>query len=138
MRTPEQGDVWAYDYLWSREALDGETEGRKTRPTAMVATAVGRDGRTFLYILPITTQRPAEDRLALEVPEIERKRSGLDADRRLWVMLDEYNFDIAEASYYLSPTAKIGSFSARFHHRALSLFIKAIRDRRTVKVPRTD
>ena len=54
MTRPEQGDVWSYNYLWRWQHERGETEGRKTRPTAFVATVTAADGRTDLFILAIT------------------------------------------------------------------------------------
>jgi len=75
---PRQGDVWTYEYLWRHEHEAGAEHGRKPRPTALVAIAVGKDGRTNLFFLPITSTEPGADRLAMEVPEIEckRERSG--------------------------------------------------------------
>ncbi len=48
MTSPKKGDVWNYNYLWRRENEAGAEEGRKPRPTALVAIAVGKDGRTNL------------------------------------------------------------------------------------------
>lgn len=138
MSAPKRGDVWSYDYLWRREHEAGAEDGRKPRPTAMVATAVGKDGRTNLFILPITSKEPGADRLAMEVPQIERARAGLDATMRLWVILDEYNHDILEGSFYLDPNGKRGELSPAFHKRALNAFLEASRAGRIKKVPRAD
>ncbi|PKQ10899.1 MAG: hypothetical protein CVT70_17200 [Alphaproteobacteria bacterium HGW-Alphaproteobacteria-1] len=138
MTTPKQGDVWLYDYLWQREHDAGEEHGRKPRPTALVATVTNQDGTTNLFILPITSKMPGIDRLALEVPEIECKRAGLDADKRLWIILDEYNHDILETSFYLDPNGRLGAFSAMFNKKALRIFTEAARKRQARRVPRTD
>jgi len=138
MTAPTQGDVWSYDYLWRWEHDAGAEHGRKARPTALVATVVGEDGRTNLFLLPITSKAPGKDRLALEVPQIERRRAGLDSDLRLWVILDEYNHDILETSFYLDPNGRLGAFSPAFNTKALRTFTDAARTRRARRVPRTD
>jgi hypothetical protein len=74
MTTPKRGDVWSYEYLWRWEHETGAEPGRKPRSTALVTTVVGHDARTNLFILPITSKEPGKDRLALEVPQIERVR----------------------------------------------------------------
>ena len=73
----------------------------------------------------------------MEVPQIERRRAGLD-DMPLWIMLDEYNFDVLESSFYFNPAARIGSFSATFHKLALAAFLKVVRAKGTRQVPRVD
>lgn len=96
MPLPTSGDVWHCDYLWRWQAEAGETEGRKTRPVSFIAVMPDRDGKkTNLFILPITSSPPPTDRLALEVPQIERRRAGLD-DIPLWIIFDEYNDDLLE------------------------------------------
>lgn len=137
MPRPSPGDVWRYDYLWSRQHGFGETEGRKARPVAMVAMLTGRDGRTALFILPITSAPPQPDRLGIEIPQMERRRASLD-DMPLWVMIDEYNHDVLEMSYYLDPAARIGSFSTAFHKKVLTAFVTAARERKSRRVPRRD
>ncbi|SCM75237.1 conserved hypothetical protein [uncultured Pleomorphomonas sp.] len=138
MTAPESGDVWSFDYLWRWQHERGETEGRKPRPTALVACVKGANGRTNLFILPITKTRPSDDRLAVEIPQIERVRAGLAADLRLWVMIDEYNHDFLETSFYLDPKGRIGRFSSAFHKAVLAAFVQAGREKRLRKVPRYD
>ncbi len=137
MTEPAAGDLWRYDYLWRWQHEVGETEGRKSRPVAFVAVVAGRDGMTNLFILPITSMPPAPDRLAMEVPPIERRRAGLD-DMPLWIMLDEYNHDLLEQSFYFDPSARIGAFSTAFQQKALRAFVQAGKKRRAKRVPRID
>lgn len=68
---------------------------------------------------------------------MERRRAGLD-DVPLWVMLDEYNHDVMETSYYFDPKARVGKFSAAFQQKTLRAFIKATKERRSMRVPRTE
>lgn len=136
MAEPLQGEVWRYDYLWRWQHDGGETEGRKARPTAMVAVVKTPDG-TSLFILPITSLPPAAGRLSVEITQIERRRAGLD-DIPLWIMIDEYNLDRLESSFYFDPKARIGRFSSTFHRQVLKAFTRAARSRLVKRVPRTE
>ena len=135
MSRPVSGDVWRYPYLWRWQHDTGETEGRKQRPSAFIAVLPDGAGRTNLFILAITSM-PPKDRLALEVPQIEKRRAGLD-DLPLWIMLDEYNHDLLEGSYYFDPNERIGAFSNAFHQEVLRTFLRAARAKQSHSVPRT-
>ncbi|MGB7243315.1 MAG: hypothetical protein WBC93_14655 [Sulfitobacter sp.] len=124
MKRPEKGDVWHYDYLWHREHESGQENARKSRPTALVTTFVDKSGRTNLFWLPITSKRPQEDRVAIEIPQIERRRAGLASDLPLWVMADEYNHEFLETSFYIDPNGYCGAFSMPFIHRVLDVLIE--------------
>lgn len=51
----------------------------------------------------------------LEIPETERKRAGLFRYPRAWIVVDEYNSDIAEHSWFFEPAVKpLGIFSEQF------------------------
>lgn len=132
---PVAADVWRYPYLWHRQHADGETEGRKARPVAFVAALPGKAGGTNLFILAITSMQPGRDRLAVGVPEIERRRAGLDPIP-LWVIVDEYNHDILETSAYFEPGARIGAFSPTFHKKVMAAFIAAVRKGQSKSIPR--
>jgi hypothetical protein len=110
------GMVITYPYLWFREGERGETEGRKSRPTA-VAFKIGK----ALALMPITTNEPHHQDLAVEVPEIEKRRAGLDISIRQWIIFDELNIDDPTQSYYLEDGSIIGHFSKPFFHRVLNL-----------------
>ena len=58
MKRPQKGDVWQYEYLWYREHEAGKENTRKSRPTALVTTFVGKDGHTNLFWIPITSKEP--------------------------------------------------------------------------------
>lgn len=134
---PVAADVWRYPYLWHRQHGSGETEGRKTRPIAFVAVLPGKTGGTNLFILAITASQPGGERIAISVPEIERRRAGLDPIP-LWIIVDEYNHDILESSAYFEPGAHIGAFSQSFHQKVLSAFMAAIRTSQSKAIPRAD
>src|SRR5689334_3180926 len=89
------GEVFSYPYLWAWQQQRGETEGRKPRPVCVViAIRSASDGNSHLALLAITTQPPQTGRIALEIPDIERKRAGLSDLKQCWIMVDEYSYDI--------------------------------------------
>lgn len=119
--------VIRYPYLWARQARAGETEGRKDRPVTVGVRLRRMDG-DFVLFFPITTKEPEKSRFAAEIPDIEKRRAGLDADRRLWVILDEFNTDIVGRSFYLEPEPPIGRFSKAFFLPLLREFIARRKD----------
>lgn len=135
---PVAGDIWRYPYLWAWQAERGETEGRKPRPVTLVAVIPVRTGETRLYLLPITGTEPV-DVEAIEIPQTEIRRAGLDGFKRLWIIVDEYNRDILEASFYFDPAGKIGSFSRAFRARVAQRFLQLYQaGARTQGVKRTE
>lgn len=107
------GSVIRYPYLWARQHKAGEIEGRKMRPSA-VGFRISRPNGGLLLLFPITTSPPLDGTWAVEVPEMEKHRAGLDTDARQWIMLDEVNIDSIGGSYYLEPEPPIGEFSKAF------------------------
>jgi hypothetical protein len=118
----KSGDVITYPYLWRREAIKGETEGRKNRPVVVVLRLPMKD-KIYLYLLPITSKHPLTEQEAVEIPALELKRIGLSTIDRSWVILNEFNRDIIGDSYYLEPHKKpLGRFSSKFE----AVIIKAV------------
>jgi hypothetical protein len=118
------GAVIRFPYLWAREAGQGETEGRKFRPAAVGVRIPKPKGEDLLFLFPITSQEPARERFAAEIPETEKRRAGLDGNLRLWIVLDEYNQDVIGHSYYLEPEPPLGYFSKAFFLPLLQEFIR--------------
>jgi hypothetical protein len=117
------GSVIRYPYLWVRQAEAGETEGRKARPVAVGVRIARPNGEDALILFAITSQVPDATRLAVEIPETERRRAGLDVGTRLWIILDEYNQDIIGQSFYLEPEPPLGRFSKAFFLPVLKTFV---------------
>lgn len=111
---PSAGQVFDYHYLWKWQADRGETEGRKKRPSCVVIVVANGAGQHVMFIAPITSKAPDKGRIALEIPETEARRANLDTHISLWVILDELNADILEASYTLEDRSARGSFSPAF------------------------
>jgi hypothetical protein len=133
---PAVGDVWRYPFLWSREAASGETEGRKLRPVALALITRTAAGEAEVLMVPITSQPPAADRFAIEVPDIEKRRAGLDRHLRLWVVTDEANTDLPGRSFYFEPDGRVGAFSLQFTKAVQARMIEALRARRLQSVNR--
>ncbi|MGD0641786.1 MAG: hypothetical protein ABSC22_13650 [Roseiarcus sp.] len=117
------GAVIRYPYLWVREAGRGETEGRKARPSAVGVRLARANGEDVILLFPITSKAPERERFAIEIPETEKRRAGLDRDVRLWIVLDEFNEDIVGRSFYFEPEAPLGRFSKAFFLPVMKAFI---------------
>ena len=112
----ESGLIVSYPYLWRWQAEQGRDAGEKDRPVCLALTIFdkGQD-ITHLVLLAITGTRPMPGQEAIEIPALEIRRAGLDIMKRVRVMVGEYNYDIAERSYYFEPAQKPwGHFGRRF------------------------
>ena len=135
---PQLGDVWSFPFLWRRQERRGETEGRKYRPCAIVLLTRTERGQQEVLLVPITSQPSENNPLAVEVPEIEKKRAGLIMLSSLWVIVQEYNTDYPHISYYFEPSGRIGSFSSQFTKVIQRKLISAIQTRKARSVNRSD
>ena len=129
------GDIFVYPHLWVREHRDGEEEGRKPRESMLVVKTTDKNGDVNLFILAITGSFDGVGE-AVEIPEMEKRRAGLETNKRLWVILDEYNHDILGKSYYFQPNDKRGSLSDAFTQVVLGRFMTLARGKRLKAVPR--
>lgn len=89
---PQVGLVISYAYLWSDEAEQGQVEGRKDRPCAIVVAteAAEPNQRKQVAVVPITHAPPHDPRVAIEIPRRVKEHLGLDSERS-WVVLNEFN-----------------------------------------------
>jgi hypothetical protein len=111
---PKAGQVFDYHYLWKWQSEKGETEGRKKRPSCMALVMMNAQGQHVLFIAPITSKQPDAGRFAIAIPETEAHRAKLDSHIPLWVIVDEINADVLEASYTLEDRSPRGQFSPSF------------------------
>ena len=138
--TAETGLVVRYSFLWPREHDRGEREGRKDRPVCLVVPVNVAPGAVVVF--PITTQDPLPGRIAVAVPETERRRLKLPGDRPCWIMLDEANGDVMPGSFHLVPFEThplryaYGRFSPAFMRVVLRTMAEAIRARQLRMVQR--
>ncbi|MFA1677222.1 hypothetical protein ACDY97_32100 [Rhizobium mongolense] len=140
MIEPETGLVISYNFLWEREHAKGEAEGRKARPACIVVPLTSKHGDVVLF--PLTTQEPGPDRIAIKVPETERRRLKLKGRGPSWIILDEGNTDRLAESFHVEPisydppTFSYGKLSRAFMGQVLQTLAKAIRERNTRLVKR--
>lgn len=98
------GDVIRYPYLWHWQHAAGRLNAEKDRPVclALVMRDEAKD-LTHLVLLAISGTPPYPEQRALEVPPLEIKRAGLSLFKQAWITVGEYNYDIAERSFFLEP-----------------------------------
>ena len=88
---PISGLVIRYSYLWYSEHMQGNEEGQKDRPCAIIAAIRMDDDKNLrVLVLPITHTPPEPNNPAIEIPALVKRRLGLD-DARSWVVLSEWN-----------------------------------------------
>lgn len=87
---PEPGLVVCYSYLWRADFEQGQEEGVKDRPCAIVLSVLDDAGDTVVTVVPITHSPPARPDEAVELPLATKHRLGLDAERS-WVVVSEIN-----------------------------------------------
>jgi hypothetical protein len=64
---PRAGQVIDCRYLWWSEHRKGLEEGLKEWPCAVVFAVENKDGKTRLYVLPITHTKPLESENGIEL-----------------------------------------------------------------------
>ena len=102
------GAVFQYAYLWRREFMAGQTEGRKDRPALALAVAVSeRDGRSHVLAVPITHSQPTDTRHGVALPQAAKRMFGLD-DAPSWVIT-------TEAARFAWPGADVRVAPGRTH-----------------------
>jgi len=134
---PANGSVIRYPYLWAWQSDRGETEGRKSRPVCMIL-AIREGDQTNLILLAISGSPPRADQTALEIPSLECRRAGLREWKDAWITVSEFNYDVAEQSFYYDPNSEVlGSFSKSFLGKIAGDF-RPFLAQPTARVGRTD
>ena len=87
---PIPGLVIRYSYLWKREAEQGQVEGQKQRPCAIVVCVEQNAGERIVTVAPIAHRRPTNAAQAIELTAATRRRLGL-GHRPNWIMATEVN-----------------------------------------------
>ncbi len=120
---PKPGLVIRYDYLWTREAKIGRSQG-KERPACLVAAIDSPASPRFVVILAITHTRPDSDTIGVEIPAKVREALGLD-DSPSWIIVSEFNVDEWPNAGLASLPGQPGIFSYGFIPPALFAQVKA-------------
>lgn len=139
---PIPGLVIRYSYLWRREADQGQEEGRKDRPCAIILTTQNDAGLTRVLVLPVTHSSPVAGQTAIELPHATKQRLGLD-DEPSWVVITEAN-DFIWPGPDLRPIGKdrstvaYGVLPPSLYRTIRDAFVSEARRSRKVLVSRTD
>jgi hypothetical protein len=99
---PETGLVIGYNFPWAHGHDAGAERERKARPACVVVPLTRQGDDVVLF--PLTTREPGPDRLAVKVPETER-RLRLRGAGPSWLLLDEGNRDVLPGSHRVEPIA---------------------------------
>lgn len=118
------GDVIAMPSL--RSALNKATVSEEAALCFTVpATA---DDDEFVYLFPITSARPKRGGVAVEVPQIEARRAGLNNRVGHWIMLSEMLLDVSPSDGRVTLHRAVlppkGRFSGAFVKIVLAEFHK--------------
>jgi hypothetical protein len=133
----QQGDIIRYSYRWLDEAAaDRAPEGAKDRPVCVALLVQSGGLGTKVFLLAISSKPPRGDQLAIEVPDIERRRGGLTRYARAWVAVGEYNVDLVEHSHVLEPQRPMGRFSEAFLKTLVAEVVAGIQKKTARGVPR--
>lgn len=88
---PENGLVIRYDFLWKHESDQGQEQGAKDRPCAVVlAMQPDEGGARNVIVCPITHTPPDNESTAVELPPRVARHLGLDAERS-WIRTHQVN-----------------------------------------------
>lgn len=139
---PVPGLVIRYSYLWLHEHRQGQEEGAKDRPCAVVLVTTGAERERVVTVLPVTHTPPADCNLAVEIPSATKRRLGLD-EVRSWVVLGEANRfiwpgpDVRPARRGDVASIAFGMLPYGLFEKIRQRFVAATRARRLGIVPRT-
>ncbi len=132
------GDVIGYPYRWVRESrMDRAPDGAKDRPCDVIVATKAASGRTHILLLAISSKPPRSAQAALLLPQIERRRAGLDANREAWIYVSEANEDVEGQSYYLTDEPLTGAISKVFLERVKAAFLERLLKAKSSVVRRT-
>lgn len=128
------GEVIQYAYLWGYEELEGQVDGRKDRPCAVMIVHASKH---IVGVCPIT-HSPPKDGHGIRVPTRTCVRLGLDDEAPSWVITTEMNQFVwpgpdvrrtpsGRSSYGLLPAAVFEKVRAQLlenHARGLNVVVR--------------
>ena len=142
MPDPIPGLVVRYSYLWLDEYRQGQEEGTKDRPCAVILVTDNAEGERVVTVLPVTHTPPLDRNLGVELPPATKHRLGLD-EARSWIVLSEANRfiwpgpDLRPARPGDAATIAFGMLPYRLFETIRQRFLAAIRARHLGIVPRS-
>jgi len=140
---PELGLVISYAYLWSSETDEGQEEGLKDRPCALVLSAQDDGGDTVVAVVPVTHSPPRRPEEAVEIPPAVKRRLGLD-EARSWIVVSEINRfvwpgpDLRPVSFAEPGRFEYGFLPPGLFRQVLERFTAPVAARRLRTIRRTE
>ena len=141
--TPELGLVVSYAYLWNSEFEEGQEEGVKDRPCALVLSSQNEGGNTVVAVVPVTHTPPERPEEAVEIPAVVKRHLGLD-EARSWIVVSEINRfiwpgpDLRPVSRAEPERFEYGFLPPALFRQVLEKFEATVAARRLRTVPRTE
>ena len=141
--TPELGLVVSYAYLWNSEFEEGQEEGVKDRPCALVLSSQNEGGNTVVAVVPVTHTPPERPEEAVESPAVVKRHLGLD-EARSWIVVSEINRfvwpgpDLRPVSRTEPDRFEYGFLPPALFRQVLERFEATVAARRLRTVPRTE
>ncbi|MGC2525891.1 MAG: hypothetical protein WA417_25115 [Stellaceae bacterium] len=141
--TPELGLVVSYAYLWNSEFEEGQEEGVKDRPCALVLSSQNEGGNTIVAVVPVTHTPPERPEEAVEIPAVVKRHLGLD-EARSWIVVSEINRfiwpgpDLRPVSRAEPERFEYGFLPPALFRQVLEKFEATVAARRLRTVPRTE
>jgi hypothetical protein len=134
----KSGSIIDYPYLWRRQSDAGREHGEKDRPVCLVLAMPDTKQRiTHLVILAISATPPFEGQTVIEIPPLELRRAGLSMFKKGWITVGEYNYDVAERSFFFDPNQMPrGQFSPSFLEE-IRQSLRTVLATRTGRIDRT-
>ena len=88
---------------FGHQVSNWDTPGHEAHSYSGVFTIIYQVGRTEPCVRAIATRPPSSTIRAVFVPQIERRRAGLDKSNGLWVILEDHNLSVFAHSFYIEP-----------------------------------
>ena len=138
---PKPALVIRYAYLWHKEAQDGQVEGLKDRPCAIILSSKEKNGSELVTVLPVTHTAPDNRGDAIAIPADTASRLGLDHEQS-WVVISEYNQfvwpgpDIRPVPFGDQQKWEYGYIPAKLYDKIKNAMIQRLKDKNIIGVRR--
>jgi hypothetical protein len=141
---PFPGLVIRYSYLWHDDHLNGQEEGQKDRPCAIIAAVKSdQSGKLRTIVLPITHSMPKNREHALEIPQRVKSALKLDSERS-WIICAEWNEflwpgpDLRRLPNADDSSVAYGVLPPKLLKQITGRFLDLLKERRARRVQRTE
>lgn len=130
-----EGTILKYPYLWRHQRALPEFIP-KDRTACLIMKMKGLT-KTHMVILAISDMGDSTSGTCIEIPEVEKRRAGLNEFRPAYIHLAEYNVDQTPDSLYYNPAAApLGRLSKPFTAQVARALVANIRGKRASRADR--